>query len=75
MRDLFTVLPRDTRHIAQKQHKALQSCTNNLIKTTLSLVVAYEHSGPAKISFLIILRLSNIAIIGAISAKILYFWV
>ena len=64
------ILPRDTSHTVQKQHKVVQSHTNNIIKATLSLVMGYEPSSPAQITFLSIPQLSNIAIIGAISARV-----
>lgn len=63
------ILPRDTSHTVQKQHKVVQSHTNNIIKATLSLVMGYEPSSPAQITFPSIPQLSNIAIIGAISAR------
>lgn len=66
------ILPRDTSHTVQKQHKGVQSHTNNTIKATLSLVMGYEHSSPAQIAFPSIPQLSNIAVIGAISARVLY---
>lgn len=59
------MLPRDTGHAVQRQHKVVRSHINNTTKGTFSLVMGYEHSSPAQVIVQIIPQLSNTAVISA----------